>query len=76
MLRDYKGALRTIAIIALLGGGYSIAMIIPKLQGWTSVTLTGLSIGAMVYASTLLIEEGRARERADRERRAHLERDR
>jgi hypothetical protein len=68
MRRDYWGALRLLLILLLGGGGYGLALVVHEFHGWASILLRSVSVAGQVYAMMLLIEEGRARERAERER--------
>jgi hypothetical protein len=51
-----------------MGGGYVLGMMLHTFQGWLAPLLGGLSVMLMVTAIGVFIKEGRARERADRER--------
>jgi hypothetical protein len=66
--RDVKGALRVLAITVFGAGGYGLVLKLHEFSGWADILLTGVSVGAQVRAMLLAIEEGRAKERAKRER--------
>lgn len=69
MSPDHKWAIRLILIMIFGPGGYVLAMMMHTFHGWVASVMSGISLAAMLVAAQLLIEEGRARERADRERR-------
>ncbi len=69
MSPDYKGAIRIVLILILGGGGYVLGMMLHTFHGWISSLVAGISVAALGYAAGLLIQEGRERERVERERR-------
>ena len=67
MSREYKSVIRIVAAAVLDMGGFTLAMLSLKIQGWPAVVLSAIAVWAVGYAAALFIEEGRARERANQE---------
>lgn len=63
----YKPSLRLFASLILILGACAICLFYHRLHGWVSDISLPFAGAAIIYASLLLVEEGRQRERADRQ---------